>query len=417
MSRKLLIVTTVASTLNAFLLPFADHFRGLGWTVDAAAAGIDGDPRCARHFDRTWELGWSRSPRDPGGLRAAAEIRRLVGEGGYDVVHVHTPIAGFVTRFALRGLRRSRGLKVVYTAHGLHSHPEGGAPANAAFCALERLAGRWTDALVVINREDEAYARTHRLAGRGALYQMPGIGVDLERYSREQTDPGAVAAVRAEIGLAPEDKMLLMVAEFSPGKRHSDAVTAFARMEGDAGAPAIPRSERPGAPLAPAPPAPRVHLVLAGDGVTKEKVRALVSALGLSERVHLLGIRDDVPVLLATAEALVLPSEREGLPRVVLEAMAMGTPVIGSRIRGTTELLEGGCGFLFELGDVDALAAAMRQAIEEPAVAKSMAAAARLRVERYALPRVIEMHQQMYEALLRSSPAELRCADAVPARN
>jgi len=412
MSRKLLIVTTVASTANAFLLPFADHFRGLGWTVDAAAAGIGGDPLCARHFDRTWEVGWSRSPRDPGGLRAAAEIRRLVGEGGYDVVHVHTPIAGFVTRFALRGLRRTRGLKVVYTAHGLHSHPEGGVAANTAFCALERLAGRWTDALVVINREDAAYARKHHLAGRGALCHMPGIGVDLERYSREQADPEAVAAVRAEIGLAPEDKILLMVAEYSPGKCHCDAVTAFARMEGDTDVPARPRSGR----LAGAP-ASQLHLVLAGDGVTKEKVSALVSALGLSDRVHLLGIRDDVPVLLAAADALVLPSAREGLPRVVLEAMAMGTPVIGSRIRGTTELLEGGCGFLFELGDVDALAAAMRQAIEEPAVAKSMAAAARLRVERYALPRVIEMHQQMYEALLRPSPDEVRCADAVPVRN
>jgi glycosyltransferase involved in cell wall biosynthesis len=241
---------------------------------------------------------------------------------------------------------------------------------------------------------------------------MPGIGVDLERYSREQADPEAVAAVRAEIGLAPEDKILLMVAEYSPGKCHCDAVTAFARMEGDTDVPARPRSGR----LAGAP-ASQLHLVLAGDGVTKEKVSALVSALGLSDRVHLLGIRDDVPVLLAAADALVLPSAREGLPRVVLEAMAMGTPVIGSRIRGTTELLEGGCGFLFELGDVDALAAAMRQAIEEPAVAKSMAAAARLRVERYALPRVIEMHQQMYEALLRPSPDEVRCADAVPVRN
>lgn len=373
MNRKLLIVTTVAGTVSAFLFPFADHFRSHGWTVDAVASGIEDSSTCAPHFDSTWDIGWSRNPLDPANLRAIKTIRSIAEHGRYDLVHVHTPVAGFITRLALRELRRRRGVRVVYTAHGFHSHREGRVLANAVYCGLERLSGSWTDALVVINREDYQYAEKHRLVGYGGLYYVPGIGVDLEYYSRENASSDAINAVRAEMNICPEDRLFLMVADFAPGKRHLDAVRAF-RLASE----------------------PGLHLAFAGAGRGMEKVSALVSELGLTQNVHFLGDRGDVPVLLASSVALVLPSAREGLPRSVLEAMAFGTPVIGSRIRGTTELLENGCGLLVDLGDTRGLSSAMRRVIHNPAEAERMARAARSRVQRYTLPRIVALHDEMY---------------------
>jgi glycosyltransferase involved in cell wall biosynthesis len=378
MPARLLIATTVDATLEGFLVPFADHFRSRGWTVDAAAAGASGNPAVVSHFDRVWEMGWSRRPLDGKNLEAAGQIREMAREGRYNIVHVHTPVASFLTRFALKDLRARTGLKVVYTAHGFHCHPGGDPVKNRIFATLERTASKWTDALVVINHEDERLARRLGLAGKGKLYYMPGIGIDLAAYSRESLPPGAVEAVERELGLEPDGALFLTIAAFDPGKKHADLLRAFKLVH------------RPG-----------IHLALAGIGPTMEAMRTLTSELGLDESVHFLGQRSDVPALLAASTALVHPSAREGLPRSIMEAMAMRTPVIGTSIRGTGELLSGGAGWLVDVGDVDGLADAMSQALSDAPLRQTCAARARIRVSRYALPRVIALHDEMYDELLR----------------
>ncbi len=172
----LLMVTTIPATLRAFLLPFADHFRALGWRVEAAAAGIEDVPALREHFDACHALPLSRNPLSGDLLRAPAAIRRLVAAGAYDIVHVHTPIAAFLVRFALRG----RPVKVVYTAHGFHFHPHGQAAKNAVFRGLEAMAAHWCDAIITINRTD--YEAACRFGGPRVLY-VPGIGIDLEAWA------------------------------------------------------------------------------------------------------------------------------------------------------------------------------------------------------------------------------------------
>ncbi|MDR0648615.1 MAG: glycosyltransferase, partial [Synergistaceae bacterium] len=114
---RLLIATTVAVTIRAFLLPYADFFRQKGWRVGAMTSEAASLPELAGHFDEIIDVRWRRNPLDPANLRECAPIREAVARGSYDIVHVHTPVAAFVTRLALRRERAS-GLKVVYTAHG-----------------------------------------------------------------------------------------------------------------------------------------------------------------------------------------------------------------------------------------------------------------------------------------------------------
>ncbi len=390
---KLLIVTTVPASFP-FFLPFADHFRRSGWSVSALTGTLEGFEWRDR-FDEVHAVEWTRDPRALHRVvRAAARVRQVIAVGGYDLVHVHTPVASFVTRFALRRRDRRAGPRVVYTAHGFHFHP--GAPPwrNAAFLALEKLAARWTDWLVVLNREDEEAARRWRFLPDARIRRMPGIGVDLRRYAPERVDDADVRALRAGLGVG-DAPLVLMVAEFIARKRHEDLLRAFAELAGD-------------------PAVPRARLLLAGTGPLVERAERLVRTLGVERRVHFLGKRPDVPVLMRAASALVLPSSQEGLPRCVLEAMSMGLPVVATRIRGTTELLEDGCGTLFEVGDVRALAAGLRGVLQDPGAAAETGHRARQRSGRYDEREVLRLHEELYAEALEGRWRPVRAAAAEP---
>jgi glycosyltransferase involved in cell wall biosynthesis len=379
---RLLIVTTVPKTFW-FLHPFVAHFQSLGWTVDALTGPSD-DFEDRSRFDRAFIVDWSRNPLDVRNLLLApARVRQVVADRGYDIVHVHTPVAAFVTRLALRRRNRELGPRVVYTAHGFRFHPGGRLWTNAAFFALEKLAAQWTDYLVVMNREDAAAGT--RLLPPNRVRVMPGIGVDVRHYTPERVDPAEVRAFRNAVGVG-DDPCFLMVAEFIARKRQTDLLRAFADVAADASL-------------------PRAHLLFAGDGPWMEKVRATACELGLERRTHFLGVQRDIRVVMRASAALVLSSEQEGLPRCILEAMCMGLPVIGTRIRGTAELLEGGCGYLYEVADTAALALLLRRVLVQPAVAAASARLARERVGHYEERNVILLHEGLYAEVLGTGPA------------
>jgi len=370
-------VTTIPGTLEAFLVPFARHFKSAGWSVEGAADGVSGNEACVAAFDRVHDVGWSRSPLAPRNLAAARKIARVVEEGKFDIVHVHTPVASFVTR---RALMRSRPKPaVVYTAHGFHFHSTGNPVTNLAFQLLEKAAAPRTDWLVVLNSEDEAAARRLHLAPDDRLTFLPGIGVDVEGFRRRFEEGAARSLTRRELGVPENATMALMVAEFTANKRHADAVRVVAKL----------RSE-----------GMDVHLVVAGEGDLKVTTARLAAHLGVADRVHLLGYRNDVPALLKAADVLLLLSEREGLPRSVMEAMATGVPVVGTRIRGITDLLGDGAGYLVPVGDVAAIGGAVREAVTVHEGAELVVERARQKVQESALPAILSAYERIYETLI-----------------
>ena len=375
---RLLIVASVPDTLNAFLLPYAAHYRARGWRVDAAARDAPAAASVVAAFDAVHHVPWSRSPLDRANLTGAVRVlQALVEREDYDLVHVHDPIAAFVTRFALRGLRRRTGVRVVYTAHGFHFFKGNALRRNAVFYTIEVLASRWTDAQVVINREDEAAARRWPFASRDRVTYMPGIGVDTSRYDPAAVRDADVARVRAELGLAPGQPLVTMLAEFNPGKRHRDLVAALARAE-----------------------RPDLVLALAGVGPLQDAVRAQAEALGVGDRVRLLGYRSDVPALLRASVALALPSEREGLPRSIMEGSCLERAVIATRVRGVTELVTPATGLLVEVGDVDALAAALQRVVDDPEEAAALGRAGREAMQAFDLRPVLAAHDALYGRLI-----------------
>ncbi|MHB8705191.1 MAG: glycosyltransferase family 4 protein [Coriobacteriia bacterium] len=373
---NLLIVTTVPSTIESFLLPYAEHFRSRGWRVDALAADATSSEACVQGFDNVFDASWSRNPLSLRGLREIVRVRRLLAEQGYDIVHVHTPVAAFLTRMAAAPLRR-RGLRVVYTAHGFHFSQAEPWYRNAIYLTLERLAGRWTDRLVVINGEDYEAARRYGIVPDAWLVHMHGIGVDTAHYDKERIPGPAVDKIREELGLCGDDVLFLVVAEFNANKRQRQVVDAFAAL-GTASA----------------------VLAFAGEGRLRDSIESHARATGARGRIRFLGQRGDVPVLLAASAATVLASRREGLPRASMESLSMCVPVIGADIRGIRDLLDDGCGLLVPSGDRDALTRAMGWVIEHPEEASDMGARGRLKMlGAYTISAVLSAHDTLYADL------------------
>ena len=388
---RLLYVSTIAATIRHFLSPYGEYFRAIGWHVEAAANGAASDAELRAAFDEVHELPLSRSMGELGGLvRGYSAVAGLLRQGRPDIVHVHTPIAAAVTRLAARRMDPAHRPAVVYTAHGFHFHAHGGRLSNLVFRTIERVAGRWTDRLIVINAEDEEAARRHRIVPRAALVRLPGVGLDTSFYDPARVSADDIARVYADLGMPVSAPLFVAVGELNANKRHADAVEALGTMR-----------ER------------TARLILAGDGPLGNELVTLAKRLGLAGRVRVTGHVDDVRPLLTAATALVHPSRREGLSRAVMEALALGTPVIASAARGNSELVADN-GTIVGIGDVAAMAAAMDEYAHDPEAARMLARTARTRiVDRYELRSVIQQHRHLYEALL--ATRQSRPSGAAPA--
>ncbi len=383
--KSALFLATVPETLSGFLFPFADHFRSLGWRVDGMAQGINKFPECQQRFDRVWDVEWSRNPLDPKNILVAApRIQEIVTAENYDIVHVHTPVAAFVTRFALRNRQKQQELSntsVIYTAHGFHFYQGGNKLKNIVFFALEKLAGQWTDYLITINQEDENAAKKYHLVPENRVYYTPGIGVDTSLYNSSNVTTQEIEAVRQELGLKQEDVLFLCIAEFISRKRHRDILQALKKLNNS-----------------------HVHIAFAGDGILQEAMVNLSQELGLQNQVHFLGFRSDIPVLIHTSLAVLLTSEQEGLPRSIMEALCLETPVIGTDIRGTRDLLDEGCGLLVKVGDINGLALAMAWLLHHPQEVIAMGKRGKQKMAAYDIENIIKFYENIYRQAMGNEP-------------
>lgn len=350
---KVLMAANVASFFKKFLLPYAEHFRDNGWQVDAMSKGFDevGGVDWAKYFNRVHEVDWARKPHKLRGTRNIVhQIRSIAEEGKYDIIHVHTPVAAMVTRFALRNPMHRRHSQIIYTAHGFHFFSGASPFASSLYQKMETVASKWTDYLVVMNGEDLEAAKTLRMVPDDRLRFMPGIGIDLERFGCSTERSQRVRKeTREQLGVKDSEVLFTCVAEFIARKRQHDILTALSRGL-----------------------LPNVKVAFAGAGETLHAVKKYAEKLNLMDRAIFLGNRDDVPNLIQASDATILPSCQEGLPRSIMESLAGGVPVIATDVRGSRDLVEEGVGILYPVGNVDALAAAMAELASDSQKAREM---------------------------------------------
>ena len=365
--KKVLFVATVVKThIMEFHIPYLRMFQQAGWATAVAARNDFDDPGdcvipcCDRYYDIPFE----RSPLKPSNLRAYRQLKRVIDEGEYDLIHCHTPVGALLTRLAA-GKARRKGTKVIYTAHGFHFFK--GAPALnwLVYFPAEWLCGFLTDVLITINREDYDFAQKHIHAGK--VCYVPGVGVDMDRFG------GSRETAREKLGIGEEEFVLLSVGEMTENKNHRLALQALALLP-----------EKP------------IRYVLVGRGERMEDLQAQARELGIADRVIFTGYRNDVSELYPAADAFFFPSFREGLSVALMEAMASGLPAIVGKIRGNTDLIDDGVEGLYMPLTPEGAAEAIRKLYDDPALGARLGEAAREKVRRFSAPEVQRKMREIY---------------------
>jgi glycosyltransferase involved in cell wall biosynthesis len=302
--------------------------------------------------------------------RVAWRLARAVSSRQVDVLHAHQYTPFFYSALA-RCLLAGR-VRLVLTEHGRH-YPDVVRP-------LRRAVNR-----LVLNHLANAVNACCRFSADG-LSVVDGFaarrievienGIDISRY-QPVSDRGEL---RRRLGLDPARRYVVCVARFHPVKDHATLLWAFAAV---------------------AKHRPDVELLLAGDGPLRGELELLTGELGVSGRVHFLGVRGDVPDVLRAADVFALTSVSEAASLTLLEAMASNLPVVVTNVGGNPEIVRDGVeGWLVPRGDAAAAAGALGRLLDDPPQRMTMGRAGRARVEeRYLLQRTIDSYYNLYRRL------------------
>lgn len=363
------ILTLERAGAQEVLRTLSEHHARLGWR-SVVATFEDGDVR--RDLERAGVTVVVLGPRRRslrsgplllGELRSIERrLRRLAREHGASIVQTH--LLETLDFLALRLRSSVPPRSVVWTIHNSRFLPAGRRFGRALDQALHRwlyrrLAPR-AGALVAVSADVERSLRAELGSIAGRVVTIPNA-VDADRLR------GAAALrsrgdVRSALGLGEATRLLVSAGRMVPQKGQEVLIDAL---------PAVLERH------------PDSRLVLAGEGPLRGQLEERVRRLCLEQHVDLPGTREDLPALLAAADAFVLPSRWEGLSIVLLEALALGVPTVTTDVPGSgTALLDGQEGWLVQPDDPAALARALVELLDDPRRARARGRAARARVER-----------------------------------
>jgi glycosyltransferase involved in cell wall biosynthesis len=315
----------------------------------------------------------------PHDARALGSMRRLMGRVRPALLHTHAAKAGAVARAAATLPGPGRPARVVHTYHGHTLRHYFSPMKEKGFVAVERALARRTDRLVVVAPQ----VRDELLEiGIGAEHQYRVIedGFELGEFLAPPERRAAERArLRAELGIPDGAPVLTLIGRLVPVKRVDRFLRVAARLAD----------------------VPDLRVLIVGDGELRDELGRAAGELGLRERVHWLGFRDDIPALCFASDAIALTSDAEGAPVSLIEAQAAGVPVVATDVGGTRSVVSDGAGFLADRDDEEALAAHARHLLEDPGRASALGEQARAAVaERFSTDRLRQQLLALYSELL-----------------
>ena len=274
-------------------------------------------------------------------VRTLRELRTLIAREDIDIVQSH----GFKPAALCAWLRLRHGLRWICFCHGTTTENW----RVRLYHRIEALVRLAADRVVLVAEAQRT--RTLRSLARGRVRVLRN-GIDLEAPVKQSSPP---TDVREQLGLAPDERLLVAVGRLSPEKGIDVLIDALVRLQ-----------------------TPRVRLVLVGDGPERERLRARADRAGLAERVAFVGHVATPGDYLQAADVVVLPSRSEGIPNVALEAMALGRPLVATAVGGTPEIVvDGVSGILVRTDDPKHLAAALDHVLTDSSLAARLADGAR----------------------------------------
>lgn len=357
--KKALLVANAASMIKLFNQLNMAILQSMDYEIHVACNLYEGNTISLEEVNRAVTEWKARGiyvhqidvPRNPIPRKMATAYRQLkvlIGQEKFGLIHCHTPVVAALTRMAVAKLGIRRQVRLLYTAHGFHFYQ--GAPVKnwLLYYPVEKICSYFTDDLITINREDYWIAEKRFSSARN--HYIPGVGVDTTVFSPDVMTAQERSALRADLGIEPGCSMILSVGELIPRKNYRTAIEAIAQLN---------RQD--------------VRYVICGQGAMLSEMQAYANTLGVGASVVFLGYRKDIPQICSCADVFLHTSYQEGLPVAVMESMACGTPIVASRIRGNVDLIEDGVnGFLCDPEDANGFADKLQKILDVPNLAEEL---------------------------------------------
>ena len=273
-------------------------------------------------------------------------------------------------------VRRYWPMKLVTTVHGWVRHTW----RTPLYYAIDRLCLRWYDRVICVS--DDLHAACIDVGVRATRCILIENAIDTLEFHRRHT----VTQAKRRLGFDPQRRLIGAVGRLSPEKGFDVLIESAKRLL-DSGCP--------------------VDVAIAGEGDDRPRLESLIARLGLQEHVRLLGYRADTIDLFQAFDVLALSSYREGLPNVILEAMALETPVVATAIAGIPKAITSGeNGLLVPPGDAHALAEELRHVLDDGDLHRRLATAGRATIEqRFSFQRRMEKVARVYDEVLGRNPS------------
>ncbi len=385
--KKALLVTTVSGFVPQFEMNNVRILQEMGYEVHYASnyhmpsygndnSRLDGTG-IIRH-----QVDFERSPFTLKNITVYKQLKKVMEEGQFDLVHCHTPMGGALARIAAHNTKTG---PVLYTAHGFHFFK--GAPLVNWLCyyPVEKMLSHYTDVLICINQED--YERTKKKFYAKQVIKIPGVGIDIKRIENITVDRNKK---REELGIGKDQKVLLFVGEMTKNKNHRLIIEAVAKLHN--------KNHRLIIEAVAKLHNSNVTAVFCGHGQEEQHLRELAKTLHVEEQIRFLGYRKDVLEIYKIADLFVFPSMREGLPVALIEAMASGLAVVCSKVRGNTDLIDDES-VMAAPTDVDGFCKAISKALSDDAYRKELAGKNQKAVQKFDKQNVISIMSQIYRQL------------------
>lgn len=308
---KILFVANVGKEhIIKFHLPSIIEFKNRGWEVDVACSGEDVVPFC----DHQFIMKWKRSPFNFSLLIGIHQLRKIINSNHYDVIYCHTPVGGLAARLASKKARK-KGAKVIYFAHGFHFYK--GAPfLNWMIYPIEKYLTKYTDAIFLLNNEDFELAQT-KFKRPKVKKLFPGIGINFKRLG-ETISKEKQILIRQSLGIQKDDIVLTYVAEINKNKNQIYLLHVLKHL--------LLFSNK-------------FKLMLIGPDYSKGNLTKFAIKNGIYNNVVFTGWRSDIGPLLYSSDIYVASSIREGLGLNLIEAMYCHLPVVATKNRGHSSII------------------------------------------------------------------------------
>ncbi len=378
---KILQVCAVGFTIKYLLLAQIDYFSSLGIKVEIACSPGNDVEQLQQEGYVIYPIEIERRISIISNLKSIYYLAKLIRENNYDLVHVHTPIASVLGRIAAKVAGAKR---VVYTAHGFYFHDNMPVNRYRFYYSVEKFAAKLTNLILVQSREDLATAEKTGLCSSQKLRYL-GNGVNTERFCRSSLSYEYQQRRKQALNLPDSIPIIATTGRITAEKGYLELVKALVKL----------RSQFP------------VHLLVIGGQLSSERdafqsqLNTFIQKQDLENCVTFTGLCSDIPELLGLVDVFILPSYREGLPRSILEAMAMELPVVATDIRGCREaVIHNQTGLIVPPKNSEKLAEALGTILKNDRLKQDFGKAGRKRVEaeydeRFVFKRLAQYYREM----------------------